>query len=105
MVHRVLRDRLGELEDRFFATVFLGSGLLFLAMPFASAAVGGGIVIAYGWRRPIARAKGSFALLQKEGLTNRACSSNEADGSMLIPWRTSEPLLLSLVRRSAAGRL
>jgi hypothetical protein len=27
----VLRDRLGELEDRFFATVFLGSGLLFLA--------------------------------------------------------------------------
>jgi len=28
----VLRDRLGELEDRFFATVFLGSGLLFLAM-------------------------------------------------------------------------
>jgi hypothetical protein len=27
-----LRDRLGEFEDRFFATVFLGSGLLFLAM-------------------------------------------------------------------------
>ena len=38
----VLRDRLGELEDRFFATVFLGSGLLFLAMLFASAAVGVG---------------------------------------------------------------
>ena len=35
----VLRDRLGELEDRFFATVFLGSGLSFLAMLFASAAV------------------------------------------------------------------
>ena len=28
----VLRDRLGELEDRFFTTVFLGSGLLFVAM-------------------------------------------------------------------------
>ena len=27
----VLRDRPGELEDRFFATVFLGSGLLFEA--------------------------------------------------------------------------
>jgi hypothetical protein len=37
----VLRDRLGELEDRFFATVFFGSGLLFLAMLFASAAVAG----------------------------------------------------------------
>ena len=43
----VLRDRLGELEDRFFATVFLGSGLLFLAMLFASAAAGGGIITAY----------------------------------------------------------
>ena len=31
----VVRDRLGEHEDRFFATVFLGSGLLFLAMLFA----------------------------------------------------------------------
>ena len=38
----VLRDRLGEREDRFFATVFLGSGLLFLAMLFFSAAVAGG---------------------------------------------------------------
>jgi hypothetical protein len=43
----VLRDRLGELEDRFFATVFFGSGLLFLAMLFTSAAVTGGIIIAY----------------------------------------------------------
>jgi hypothetical protein len=46
----VLRDRLGELEDRFFATVFLGSGLLFLAMLFASAAVAGGIITAYAAR-------------------------------------------------------
>jgi hypothetical protein len=43
----VLRDRLSELEDRFFATVFLGSGLLFLAMLFGSAAVAGGIIITY----------------------------------------------------------
>jgi hypothetical protein len=43
----VLRDRLGEREDRFFATVFLGSGLLFLAMLFLSAAVAGGLIIAY----------------------------------------------------------
>ncbi|MFZ1828690.1 MAG: hypothetical protein WAW42_07980 [Candidatus Competibacteraceae bacterium] len=43
----VLRDRLGEREDRFFATVFLGSGLLFLAMLFMSAAMVGGLIIAY----------------------------------------------------------
>lgn len=44
----VLRDRLGDREDRFFATVFMGSGLLFLAMLFAAAAFVGGIVAAYG---------------------------------------------------------
>jgi hypothetical protein len=40
----VVRDRIGQYEDRFFATVFLGSGLLFLAMLFATAAIGGGLV-------------------------------------------------------------
>src|SRR4029077_8994074 len=40
----VLRDRIGEREDRFFATVFLGSGLLFVAMLFAAAPVAGGLI-------------------------------------------------------------
>jgi hypothetical protein len=40
----VVRDRLGQQEDRFFATVFFGSGLLFLATMFASAAVAGGLL-------------------------------------------------------------
>jgi len=40
----VLRDRIGEREDRFFATVFLGSGLLFVAMLFVGAAVAGSII-------------------------------------------------------------
>lgn len=40
----VLRDRLGDLEDRFFSTVFVGSGLLFVAMVFVSVAVMGGLV-------------------------------------------------------------
>ena len=40
----VVRDRIGEHEDKFFATVFFGSGLLFVAMLFASAAVMGGLV-------------------------------------------------------------
>lgn len=41
----VLRDRSGVLEDRFFATVFLGSALLFLGMLFVGAAVIGAIVL------------------------------------------------------------
>jgi hypothetical protein len=45
----VVRDRLGDYEDRLFATVFLGSGLLFLAMMFASAAVAGGMISTLGF--------------------------------------------------------
>src|SRR5207248_8027444 len=43
----VVRDRLGKMEDQFFSTVFFGSGLLFLAMVFASAAIAGGILTSY----------------------------------------------------------
>jgi hypothetical protein len=40
----VVRNRIGDLEDRFFATVFLGSGLLYIAMTFTSAALAGGLI-------------------------------------------------------------
>jgi hypothetical protein len=43
----VLRDRLGQLEDRFFATVFFGSGLLFLGMLFTASAIVGAILMAF----------------------------------------------------------
>ena len=36
--------RIGLLEDRFFATVFLGSGLLFVAMLFTAVAVARGLM-------------------------------------------------------------
>lgn len=35
----VIRSRVGDREDRLFATVFLGSGLLFVAMLFSAAAI------------------------------------------------------------------
>jgi hypothetical protein len=40
----VVRDGFGRYEDRFFATVFLGSGLLFLAMMFVSMSLAAGLV-------------------------------------------------------------
>jgi hypothetical protein len=40
----VVRDKLGRYEDRFFSTVFLGSGLLFLAMMFVATAVAAALV-------------------------------------------------------------
>ena len=43
-----VRDHFGELEDRFFATVFLGSGLLYIALTFFSAAIAGGLLVVLG---------------------------------------------------------
>jgi hypothetical protein len=42
----VIRDLLSESEDRLFATVFLGSGLLFLALTFIGAALAAGLLSA-----------------------------------------------------------
>jgi hypothetical protein len=40
----VVRDNLGRYEDRFFSSVLVGSGLLFLAMMFVSTAVAAALV-------------------------------------------------------------
>jgi hypothetical protein len=40
----VVRNRLGDVEDKFFATVFLGSGLLFVVSLFASAVLAGAVL-------------------------------------------------------------
>ena len=56
----VVRDRLGDLEDRFFSTVALGSGLLFVAMVLVSMAMAGGL---------LATARADLALDAERGLT------------------------------------
>ena len=43
----VVRDHLGDREDKFFATVFLGGSLLFLAMTFSAAAVTTAMIASY----------------------------------------------------------
>jgi hypothetical protein len=58
----VLRDRMGKLEDRFFATVFLGSALLFLAIIFAAGAVAAGIFRLLGSGRESVMGSGAYAL-------------------------------------------
>lgn len=50
----VIRDRLGVYEDRFFATVFLSSSLLFLAMVFVAMAIAGAMVATTGLETGIA---------------------------------------------------
>jgi hypothetical protein len=39
----VVRDGFGRLEDKFFSSVFIGAGLMFLAMMFTAAAIGAGL--------------------------------------------------------------
>ncbi len=45
----VIRDRFGEMEDRFFSTVFFGSSLLFIGMVFVAMAVAGALVASVGF--------------------------------------------------------
>lgn len=65
----VVRDRLGELEDRFFATVFLGSGLLFIAMVFSAAAIAGGLLTVLGHGSEDLIQSGAYALARAEVAT------------------------------------
>jgi hypothetical protein len=62
----VVRDRLGELEDRFFVTVFLGSGLLYIAMLFVSAALAGGLIRVLGSGTENLIQSGAYALSRAE---------------------------------------
>jgi hypothetical protein len=57
----VVRDRIGGREDRFFGTVFLGSGFLFVGMLFVAAAIGGGLIAAAASLRSGPSAAGTLA--------------------------------------------
>lgn len=65
----VIRDRLGQLEDQFFSTLFLGSGLLYLGLTFTSAAIAGGLLTAYAIDPDLLA--GSDAYLLARAITNR----------------------------------
>ncbi|AGB20855.1 hypothetical protein Mycsm_00402 [Mycobacterium sp. JS623] len=59
----VVRDGLGRYEDKFFSTVFLGSGLLFLAMMFVAAGVGAGLERSHAAADPYVATFGQMVLL------------------------------------------
>jgi hypothetical protein len=60
----VVRDRIGLLEDQFFSTLFFGSGLLYLAMTFASAAIAGGTLAVYAFDPDLLLASGLYTFAQ-----------------------------------------
>jgi hypothetical protein len=57
----VIRDQIGEREDRFFATVFLGSGLIFVATLFAAAAVASAPIVSVRYLGEAAPSADAFA--------------------------------------------
>lgn len=62
----VVRNRLGSLEDRFFATVFMGSGFLYVTMIFISAALAGGLIQILSTAPEILIQTGTYALGRAE---------------------------------------
>jgi hypothetical protein len=62
----VVRNRLGSLEDRFFATVFLGSGLLYVAMMFVSGALAEAVLVLVTTGPGNLIISGSYALAREE---------------------------------------
>jgi MFS family permease len=60
----VLRDRLGEKEDKFFATVFFGSGLLFLGMMFVAATAMGALIQAHAAAPDALPGSAAFAIVR-----------------------------------------
>jgi hypothetical protein len=59
-----LRDRLGGREDRFFSTMLLGSGLLFLGMLFTLAALMGGILVAHSVQPQVVADSAAFHIVR-----------------------------------------
>src|SRR6185437_1992678 len=59
----VVRDGLGRYEDKFFSTVFIGSGLLFLAMMFVASGVGAGLERSHAAGDPNVATFGQMVLL------------------------------------------
>ena len=84
----VLRDRLGELEDRFFATVFLGSGLLYIATIFELAAVAGGLMTILRTRPENLIQSGAYALSRAEIYEAMYTFATKMSGAFMITTST-----------------
>ena len=84
----MLRDRLGKLEDRFFATVFFGSALLFLASIFIAASVAGAIVRLLGSGSADLIGSGAYALARLEIYQAMQTYAIEMGGGFMISTST-----------------
>ena len=60
----VIRDHMGRLEDQFYSTLFLGSGLLYLGMTFFSSAIAAAMLYVYALDPSILMEGGFYIVLR-----------------------------------------
>jgi hypothetical protein len=91
----VLRDRIGAREDKFFATVFMGSGLLFVALFLAGAAVEGSLAAGHAFGTTTSINAASIDFARSLGYTFLFVLATKMAGVFTIVTST---MLLRLVR-------
>ena len=109
----VVREQLGEVEDRLFSTVFMGSGLLFLAMLFGATVTSGSLlqmlagqglnadVFAYG--RDISQGYLSVYAMRMAAVFTISVSTAALRTAALPRWVSYLGYLIALVLLVAAG--
>jgi len=80
----VIRDQVREREDRFFATVFFGSGLLFVALVFAASAAASALVVGVRYLHLPPPSAADMALMRSLAYTLLFAFSTRAGAVFLI---------------------
>jgi len=97
----VVRDRVGDREDRFFQTVFLGSGLLFVAMLLAAEAIATGLVLSL---QPGPQTFSAAATVPDWWRAGRNICNQLLDGSLQMAGVFTTAASVILLRTGAAPR-
>jgi hypothetical protein len=84
----VIRDQVGELEDRFFATVFLGSGILFVGLLFVGVMFAVAPSVGYRYLDQPAPTAATVDLLRAVSYTTTFAFENRAAGVFLFATAT-----------------
>ena len=109
------RDRLGDKEDKFFATLFLGSGFLFVGMLFVLAALAGGLLDlaaehqgrppmqVWEFGRPAAYIVLTTCVMRMAGVFAIATSTIALRTGLLFRWLALTGFLVGLLSLFAVG--
>ena len=84
----VIRDRLGNLEDQFFATIFLGSGVLYVAMMFLSGAMSHAVLTLLTTGSPTLMTSSSYDLARQEVFAITAVYATRMAGVFMMSTST-----------------